>query len=132
MSVRVDQALISAFVAGNFDLPIAHENALFEEDKSTAYVALTVFQNEDRPFDLAHINSQTGALQCVLRYPLQSGAIQAKQKLSEIFDYFKIGRRFQFEGQAVQIRSLQRFSNRQEDGMYHVTGRINYVAYLPR
>ena len=132
MSVKIDQALLSAFIAGDFGLPIAHENAPFEENTSVAYVALKLFQNENRPHDLAHTDSITGAFQCILRYPLNKGAIPAKIKLGEIFDYFRIGRRFEYAGQGLEVRSQHRFSNREEDGMYQVTGRINYRAYLPR
>ena len=132
MSVKIDQAFSKAFGEGAFGLPVAHENAPFTEKTDTEYAAITLFQNENLPHDLAHTDSTTGAFQVILRYPLNTGSFPAKIKLDEIFTYFTIGRRFEFSGQGLEIRSTHRFSNREESGMYQVTGRINYRAYLPR
>jgi hypothetical protein len=46
MSVKIDQALVSAFIAGGFGLSIAHENAPFEPAGQTPYAEIKVLQND--------------------------------------------------------------------------------------
>lgn len=135
MSVKLDQALTEAFIAGAFGLPIVHEN----DDENTAepgskFFELQTFHNPTRPIGVNSSNDTTGVLQFVLAWPLHDGAIEAKKKADEVFAAFPVGRRVSFEGQTLVIggHHLFRAAPDKDKGRFEVVGRINYAAIVPR
>jgi hypothetical protein len=130
-SVKIDQALLSAFIDGAFSMPIAHENLAFTPG-SDAYAEVLILQNDTTPWSLKHSNETDGILRIILRYPADTGAIAAKQKAEEIFNVFKIGSRHVYDGATVTITSNQRARGVQETGWYKLVLSMQYKAYLKR
>lgn len=130
--INIDKGLVSAFVAGGFGLPIAHENAPYTPTANTAYVALQVLHNPAGAFDLGSTNEVTGIFQFDLRYPASRGAIEAKQMRDDIFTAFPIGREITYSGQVTRVTGLHAVSNRVDGGWFLVIGRINWRAFTPR
>ena len=130
-SVKIDQALISAFIAGDFGIGIAHENLPFTPG-SDAYAEVLVLQNDTTPWSLKHTNETDGVFRVILRYPADTGAIGPKQKAEEIFNVFKIGSRHSYDGASVTIITNQRQPGVQEDGWYKLVLSMEYKAFITR
>lgn len=130
MSIKIDQALVSAFIAGNFGLPIAHENDDFTPTAGTAHVALTVIRNRADPITMGAggMDETTGILQAIVKYPEGAGAVPAKSKADDMLAYFTIGRVFTYSGQRVQIMSKDRGTGRNEAGWYQLILRFEFNA----
>jgi hypothetical protein len=129
--IQIDQALISAFIAGNFDLPIAHENEHYQPDGS-AYAEIIVIQNDVTALNLKHHNETDGLLRVILRYPTDTGAIEPKQKADEIFAAFPIGQRLSYGGVTVTITGNARAPGVPEAGWYKLVLTLPYKAFLAR
>lgn len=134
MSVKIDQALVQAFISGSFALPIAHENIQYEPVPGTAHIVLEVIRNQAFPisFGASGIDETTGILQATIRYPVNVGALLAKTKADELLAYFRIGRVFTYSGQRVQIVGKDRGSGRVEGGWYQLITRFEFQARTQR
>lgn len=134
MSVKIDQALVQAFIDGAFGLPIAHENETYEPTPGTAHAILQVVRNEAVPLTFGDngVDETTGFLQATLRYAPNTGAIAAKAKADSLLSYFRIGRVFTYSGQRVQIVGKDRGSGRVEDGWYQLITRFEFNARTER
>jgi len=134
VSVKIDQALVSAFVTGAFGLPVAHENTSYEPTPGTAHVLLTVLRNPAQALSLGAggMDETTGLLQATIRYPENAGAIAAKTKADELMGYFRIGRVFEHGGQRVQIVGKDRGTGRNQDGWYQLVTRFEFNARTQR
>lgn len=131
-TVAIDQALVQSFINGRFGLPIAYENSQYEPQGSQPYVELVVLQGEIDPYTLHDTDISTGVMNCILRYPTNTGAIPAKRKAAEIIEYYFPGRRFIYNSLAVEITNRVRAFNRNEDGWYQIMVQISYTIRLPR
>jgi hypothetical protein len=127
----IDQAFVSAFIAENFGLPIAHENAAYVATDAP-YVELRVQQNRVTPFTLADVDETNGYFEFILRYPLQAGAMNAKAMCETIFSAFPVGRHLNYGNESVQIVGRHRIANRPDGGAYLVIGRLFYRAFTSR
>lgn len=132
MTIKVDQALINAFITGAFGLPIAHENIDYTPTVGTAYVELTVFDAGTAPLSMSDSDEQLGILQAILRHPPDAGAIAAKTAAEAIFDYFPIASRHLYSGQYVQILAHDRGAGRVVDGWYQIVCRVRFRAFVDR
>jgi hypothetical protein len=132
MSVKIDQALVSAFIAGGFGLSIAHENAPFEPAGQTPYAEIKVLQNDITAGTLSDTNDTDGVFRVLLNYPINTGAIAAKSKADQIFAVFKIGQRFSYGGVTLTILSNQRQPGIAEDGWYKLVLTMPYRAAIER
>ena len=131
MSVKIDQALTQAFIDGAFGLPIAHENIPYVPTDA-AYAELSFSPNDITPLTVSDTDETDGVMQVTLRYPLNQGAMPAKQKAGEIFETFRIGSIFKHLGQTVRIVRARRSSGVAEDGWYAITITLSYRAFLRR
>lgn len=136
MSLAIDQALVTAFIAGAFGLPIAHENESYDPVSGTAYAKLEVMQNDETPFSLTHSNQTDGVFRVVLRYPAGEGAIAAKAMADTVFSVFRIGRRFQYNGVSLTIMGNERMNSSGRlpgaAGWYELTLSMPYRAFTTR
>lgn len=130
--LKIDQGLVSDFVAQSFGLPIAHENADYKPTAGTAFVSLINFPNDVRPVGLADTDEMDGVLQFILYYPVGKGAIEAKTKAQAIFDAYPAGREITYSGVTLYIQGHERASAIPEDGWYKVRGLIYYTARIVR
>jgi len=130
--LKLDQALVTDFVAQDFGLPVAHENADYKPTAGDEFVQLTNFPNEVRPVGLSDTDEMDGVLQFVLYYPTGKGAYDAKEKAQTIFDAYPAGRELTYSGATLYIRGHERPSAFPEDGWYKVRGLIYYDARLAR
>ena len=128
--IKIDQALISAFVSADFGLPIAHENSAYSP--SSAYAEIEVFQNDVSGLGLTDTNETSGFFQVILRYPENTGAVAIKTKADQIFSVFKIGAVFQYDGVRVKITRNRRNNGVNEEGWYKTVVTIGYKAFLSR
>jgi hypothetical protein len=132
MSVKIDQALVSRFIAGAFGLPIAHENAPYTPTAQTAYAEINVLQNDTTAGTLNDTNDTDGVFRVILRYPINVGAIAAKTKADQIFASFRIGQRLIYEGVELTILGNQRQPGVAEDGWYVLVLTMPYRAAIER
>jgi len=132
MTIKIDQAFISHFIAQDFGLPIAHENIDYTPSAGTAYAQLINAQNEDAPMSLADSNEGTGVFRVILRYPTNVGAVAAKQKADQIMAQFKIAQRIAYDGQSATILRHGREPGVAEDGWYKLVITFRYWAYVAR
>jgi len=130
--VKIDQAFVSEFIAGNFGIPIAHENTAYDATNGAAYAEIGVLQNNVTPLTLNNSDQTDGIFQVILRYPSNSGAMVAKQKTDDIFSHFRFGKTFRYGGVAVKTTSLQRQPGINEDGWYKIILTIAYTAIITR
>lgn len=130
--LKIDQALLTAFVDGGFGLPIAHENLDFEPTPGEAYAELLVLQNDATPATLKHTNETDGVFRVILRYPVNKSSIPAKTKVDEIFAVFKIGQRLTYGGVSLTLTANQRAPGINEDGWYKLVLTMPYRAFLAR
>jgi hypothetical protein len=134
MSHKIDAALVQAFTDGAFGLSVAYENKKFEPVPGTPWSQLFIAPNQ--PF----VNTMgdggedliTGFLQVNLNYPVGTGAGDAKQKATEIRDYFSAGTVFTYNGQDVFITNAGRGIARNIDSYYQVVITINWQARVQR
>ena len=134
MSVKIDQALVQAVIDGNFNLSIAHENIVFDPSPGYAHMIVEIIRNPADPITMGSggTDETTGILQCRIRYPVDTGAIVAKQKADDLLAYFRIGRVFTYSGQRVQIMSKDRGSGRIDEGWYQLVTRFVFEARTQR
>lgn len=137
-TLQVDQALTQAFIEGDFklsdgtSLPVAHENLPFEPAQGTPYAELLVLQNDTTPYSLAHSNQTDGVFRVILRYPVESGAIEIKKMADAIFAVFGVGVRLVYQGTTVTMMGNQREPGLAEDGWYKIVLTMPYRAFLKR
>jgi hypothetical protein len=132
MSVKIDQALISAFIDASFGLPIAHENGTYDPQPGTDYAELLVLQNNITPLNLSSSNETDGIFRVILRYPAGELAITSKTMADTIFANFGIGQRLSYSGVKVTIMSNQRGPGVNEDSWYKMVLTMSYRAFLAR
>jgi hypothetical protein len=130
--VRIDQAFVSAFIAGNFNLPIAHENLPYEPIAGTAYAAINVLQNDTTPRSLNSSDQTDGVFRVILHYPVNGGAMAAKNKAADIFATFKIAAQFCYGGACATVVAHQRQPGVAEDGWHKIVADIRYRAFITR
>jgi hypothetical protein len=130
--LQIDQALVSAFIAANFGLPIAHENIAYTPTAQTAYAELLVLQNDKTPATLNDSDDTDGVFRVILRYPANTGAIAAKTKADQIFTVFAIGKRLTYAGTTLTIVRNSRQPGLAEDGWYKLVLDMPYRANIKR
>jgi hypothetical protein len=132
MSVKIDQALILHFVGGDFGIDAAYENQPYTPRQGVPYAEVSVLQNDITPVDLHYNNETDGTFRVVLRYPINTGAVAAKEMADQIFAHFAIGEQLSFDGQDLLITSHHRMSGASEQGLYKIVLTIGYQAYILR
>lgn len=130
--LKIDQALLSHFIGGNYGLPVAHENQPYQPTNGQPYAEVLVIQNSVTPFSLASSNETDGIFRVILRYPADGGAVPAKQKAEAISNGFAIGSRLEYQGVAVTITAQSRVPGVPEDGWYKQVLTFNYRAFTDR
>lgn len=131
-SVRIDQSLVNHFLAGDFGIGVAHENLPYQPVIGEPYAEIIVLQNDITPVDSSHTNETDGILRVILRYPSDTGAMNAKRKADEIFTHFKIGSQIEYETQKLTIVRQGRAPGYSEQGWYKIVMTIGYRAFLAR
>lgn len=132
MSLKVAQALYQAWIGGDFGLPTAYPNQAFEPIDGVPYAQVYVAGNDTTAKDLAHTDVTDGVFRVILRYPANGGAIAGERKSEEIRKYYHIGKRFEYDGQLVVVRSYSQEPGAPDDGWYKLVLTIRYDADLPR
>lgn len=130
--VKIDQALVNHFLAGDFGLPVAHENLPYQPIAGEPYAETLVLQNDITPLDLNNTNETDGVFRVILRYPSDSGSIDVKRKADEIFSHFLIASSITYDSQEVTIVRHDRAAGYAEQGWYKIVLTIGYKAFLAR
>ena len=132
MTVKIDQAFTSAFIAAAYGLPIAHENLPYVPTAGTPYAELIIAQNDQSPLSITDSNETTGVFRVILRYPLESGSIGIKTMGDTIATTFKIGTLLTYAGQSAKITRVGRDVGFTEAGWYKIVLTFTYWAYIAR
>lgn len=130
--VEIDHAFVQAFVDGFFELPIAYENEEYTPVAGTPYAELINLPNDVTAWSLADTDSTDGAFRIILRYPADTGAVDAKTKADEIMSVFSVGESICYSNVCATVTNAGRGPGVPEDGWYKVVITIGYVAYLTR
>jgi len=131
-ALKVEQAFLTHFVAGGFQLQIAYENLPFTPTPGTAYAELRMLDNDITGLGLRDTNETDGIFRIILRYPVNTSSVAAKKKADDIFAHYQIGSLVEYQGQAAVIRSHQRQPGLAVEGWYTLVLSITYRAYLER
>lgn len=131
----IQSALAQAFQDGAFNLPTVYENTDgYESQTDTAWCEYLFIPNEAEPVTLGDTGEDefTGVVRILLNYPLNSGIGETLEKADELKAYFKPGRDFTYNGQAVQVTrsSVDRGSN--QNGFYQSPFTISWRATAQR
>lgn len=132
MSVKIEQAFLSDFIAGDFGLPVHHENTEYAPEPGSPWVSVKMFENPVTAFTVADHDETDGFFQFTLHYPEGEGAMPAKAKCEEVFAAYPIGRRVTYDGQAAHVTARHRVDVGPQGGWFMVTGRIIYRAFVAR
>lgn len=134
MSHLIDSALQTAFTDGAFGLSAAYENKEFTPVPGTPWAELFIIPNQPTVNTLGDGGQDLieGVFQINLNYPVGGGAGTAKQKATEIRDYFYAGRVFTYSAQDVSIISAGRGISRNVDSWYKVITTIFWQSRVTR
>jgi len=147
MSVKIDQAFISAIMGGGLALDIVHENGLYSVWSGSAYaskqgvyvptanrafIEIRNFPADEVAYSLNSSNSAVGLFQVTLKYPTDSGSVDVKNKAEELLNLFSIGGSLSYNSQQVFIQAKSRDGGRVDGGYYQVVCRVNYQAFKTR
>ena len=132
--LKIEQAFLSSFIAGNFGLPIAHKNKGYTPVLGTPYVELTVAQNDETAYSVSTTNETDGVYRAILYYPENDdrGQFPAMEKAEEIRAHFPIESKINYDGVNVIIKSFQSAEGVPVDGWYKIVVTMNYKSYLGR
>lgn len=130
--IKIDQAFIQAFINGGFDLPIAHENLLYEPTAGIEYAELINIPNDITPLSLNDTDETDGLMRVILYYPANEGSIQAKTKADEIMAVFKIGTRVCYSSQCATVTRISRHRGVFEKNWYKIVITIGYYSLIGR
>lgn len=129
---KIDQAFISAFIAADFELDIAHENINFEPTAGTEYVELINIPNDITPLSINGALETDGIFRIILYWPENKGSTQAKLKADEILAVFSMGARVCYDNQCATVKRLERRKGVNEKGWYKIVVTIGYTAFIER
>lgn len=130
---EIDQAFTSAFVSGDFGLPIVHENIAYTPIEGTAYAEIKMVPNDVTPLSLADTNETDGIFRVWLRYPPDKGAVAAKAMADTILGAFPIGGSVTYSGQKATItRHSRQAAVITDQNWLEVIVSIGYWAALER
>lgn len=132
LSINIDKGLISAWIYGEFDIDVAHENMPYKPTGQTPYAEVIVLQNDITPATLNDSNDTDGVFRVILRYPVNTGAIAPKVKADQIFSVFRIGTRIVYDGVMLTIMANQRGPGLAENGWYKLVLDMPYRANIKR
>jgi hypothetical protein len=145
--IKIDQAFVSTIMAGGLGLDIVHENGgysvwgvstytsqsgVYTPNAQRAYLEIKTFPSGRTAFSLAHSDDDVGLFQCIVRYPIDTGAVTAKTKAEAVRSLFPVGGSISYQGQTVFIESNTRDGGRVETGFYQIVVRANYRAFVNR
>ena len=147
MSIKIDQAFVSAILSAGLAIDIVHENGIYSDwngasydyvqsvytpDAQVPYAEIKVFPAGKQPFSLKHSDEAVGLFQAIIRYPVDEGAFLIKEKAELIISALPIGGILSYEGQNVNIVSNSRDSGSTVSGFYEIIVRANYRAFVTR
>jgi len=132
MSVKIGQAFIQAFIDANFGLEIAHQNENYTPTEDIEYFELINIPNDETPLSIKHTNETDGIFQVNLYWPSGTGAIDAKLKVEEVTEAFKIGTEVCYSGQCATVTKTSVDSGTNKDGWYKTIITIGYYANITR
>lgn len=103
------------------------------DSRGVPYVHIFVIPNDVTPFDVADTDETDGVFRIILRYPTDKFTLDdVEQKTDEIEDYYTIGRKFEHNGQTVQVRKRNTPPGVVENGWHKMIVDIIYNAYMDR
>lgn len=134
MSHKIDSSLVQAFIDGAFGLEVAHENKAHDPVPGAPWCQLFILPNQPKVNTMGSGGEDliTGFMQINLNYPVGDGDGEAKQKATEIRDYFYAGRVFTYAGEDVFITDAGRGIARNVDSYYQVVITINWQSRVQR
>ena len=145
MSIKIDQAFTSAILSGGLALDVVHENGIYSEWGGAAYtskegpytpdqghIEITTFPAGTEPLSLNNSDEAVGLFQAIIKYPVDTASIIAKQKAEALLALFPIGTAIIYDGQKVYPVSKNRDGGRVEGGFYQIVVRVNYRAFISR
>ena len=132
MSILVDDAFVQAFIDGDYELPIVHENQRYIPEQGTPFAELIVLHNPRTPVAIASTDIMTGIFRVILRYPEFEGAIPAKKKAEDILADFAINTIVTSQGQASRVTETQRERGVPEDGWFKLVLSIFFETIIQR
>jgi len=132
--LKIKQAFTQSFIdQGFFHLDqIAHENISFTPENGTPYAEISVITNDKTPFTVDDADETDGIFRVILRYPENTGSIQAGQKADKILNFYKIGSRIHYENVNVIMTRQSLAAGVSEAGWHKLVLTINYRTFLRR
>ena len=132
MSLKIDLAFLQKFIDDAYGLPIAHENLNYSPVSGTAYAELHTLPNDITPLSLKHSDQTDGVFRVILRYPVNTGAINIKTMADNILSGFKIGTVVTYDGQKATVIRTGRQQGINENQWHIMIVDIFYRAFITR
>lgn len=147
MSIAIDQAFTSAMLAGGLEIDLVFENGVWAQWNGSAYVnkvgaytpaterpfaELITFPASKDALSIKDSDESVGLFQVTVKYPADTGAINAKTKAESVLSLMKVGQSITYQTQTVYITSHSRLGGRVEGGFYQIVVRANYRAFVTR
>ena len=132
MSLKIDLAFLQKFIDDAYGLPIAHENLNYDPVAGTAYAELVNLPNDITPLSLKHSDQTDGVFRVVLRYPVNTGAINIKTMADSILTGFKIGTVVTYSGQTATVTRTGKNRGINDNQWHTLIVDIFYRAFITR
>ena len=132
MSLKIDLVFLQKFIDDAYGLPIAHENLNYSPVSGTAYAELHTLPNDITPLSLKHSDETDGVFRVILRYPVNTGAINIKTMADNILSGFKIGTVVTYDGQKATVIRTGRQQGINENQWHIMIVDIFYRAFITR
>ena len=135
MIAHIDGAIIAAYKALNLNLPTAYEGESFKlADKAKAWAAVFTLPASIAPATLGvgGQDEHLGITQIDFNVPPGTGRSALFGYAQAVLDGFVAGGRIEYEGQEVEIESVDRSSIRVIDGWMKISLSIKWLARTTR
>jgi hypothetical protein len=130
--LKINQALINAFVTAFPSFPTAHRNSDYVPVLGTAYAELITNNNDQTAYSVSTSDQTDGIFKVILRYPVGKGAIAADTMADSVFATYKVGNRISYSTQEVIVTGVSSGNGYPENGWYKLVLSIRYKAFIRR
>lgn len=131
---KAKKAIMTAIEAGNFGLPIAHENVKFRKVDAPAYLELNYMPNPVDPITLGDDGEDelNGYMQITVNVQEGTGTGTTTAVTEALREYFYVGRNLTFEDVTVTVNRSGPKNGFPTQGRWETPFLVYFYARVPR
>jgi len=137
--LKTHRAITQSLKDANFGLDVAWPNVVYSaktvNGEPQPFLELIISVSNKAPLTLGGddgLDRVNGLFMINVRYATNRGAVVADDMVGKILDYYAVGRRFVYEGQAVRVVGVSTEPGAPDFGWYKVTVTVKYESYQGR